>query len=308
MKILDQYLYAVGRQLKRDEKEDIIKELHSTILDNFEDRYGKSEEEEAMILILKEFGSPSSIAKEYGVSRNVISPAYVNIYFMVLKIVSLALLGSFTIAAFIKIVTEDNVDLILQLVNIVGNSFSGILSSVGSVTIVFIVISKYWSDLDFEDEWDPKHLESLPTENEKVSFFWSCFGIVLSVVFLFGFNYYPEMINIPISALKEQGFEKMHLINMTQFRGYLVYLNILWIINIIHSILVLVKMKVTKSLRLMTIVEDLASVGLFYIMFKDVSLYIGSMNLMGFRAFFLLFVFIQSIEVLSESIKLLVHE
>ncbi len=139
-------------------------------------------------------------------------------------------------------------------------------------------------------------------------FFWSCFGIVLSVVFLFGFNYYPEMINIPVGVFIEQGFDKMHLINMTQFRGYLVYLNVLWIINIIHSILVLVKMKVTKSLRLMTIVEDLASVGLFYIMFKDMSLYIGSMNLMGFRGFFLFFVVVQSIEVLSESIKLLVHE
>ncbi len=123
----------------------------------------------------------------------------------------------------------------MQLVAIVGNSFSGILSSVGSVTIVFIVISKYWSGLDFEDEWDPMHLESLPTENEKVSFFWSCFGIVLSVVFLFGFNYYPEMINIPVGVFIEQGFDKMHLINMTQFRGYLVYLNVLWIINIIHS-------------------------------------------------------------------------
>ena len=55
MDLLDKYLYAVGRQLPRDNKDDILKELKYTLMEMIESEYGPRPSDKDISNVLEGF-------------------------------------------------------------------------------------------------------------------------------------------------------------------------------------------------------------------------------------------------------------
>jgi len=310
MKLVEKYLYAIERQLPKAGKEEVIAELRSTLWDTIEGTYGDDVSEEQVSEVLKSFGAPSDVAKEYGKSRFVVSPGLTDIYWLILKIVFFAMLGAFTIIFFVQLFNEGEFDanIPLGVLGIFGNTVSASLSAVGSVTIVFAIISRYVADKNLSDEWDPKHLEELPSDKETVSAIGTAFAIAFSVIFMVIFNLFPEMINIPINSLRNAGFDRFHAVDMEIFRTYLFVLNIVWLTTILVAVVDLVKMQKTKVSRVMEIAVDFASIGLFFTMINDQTLYVGQFNYVGLRGLLAFLIVMSCIDVISLVVKFFVHE
>lgn len=308
MKLVEKYLYAISRQLPREGKDEVIKELESSLLDSIEDMYGPEPTEADITEVLKSFGSPSDVAKEYGKKRFVIDPQLTDLYFMIAKIIVFAMLGAFTVSYMVRLFVEEDFNYMIELLGIFGNIVMGSISAIGSLTLVFIIIGRYMTNRYTEESWEPKMLEELPSDKEAVSFIGTMAGIIFSVIFIVGFNLFPEMMNTATDLMRDQGFELVHSINMEQFRRYLLVLNIIWISTIVHSILTLVKMRYTKSLRVMEIILNCASIGLFYVMVRDELLYTGPYNFIGFRSLFLVLTIVIAIDTVSNVIKFFVRD
>src|SRR3954454_7711370 len=88
MQLIDRYLYAVGRHLPNDRRDDILAELRANILEMAEDREQElgrvltiEEEEE----ILKKHGHPMQVAARYLPKQYLIGPAVFPFYWYTIK-------------------------------------------------------------------------------------------------------------------------------------------------------------------------------------------------------------------------------
>lgn len=309
MKLLEQYLYSISRQLPKDGKEEIIAELRSSLEDTIEDQYGQEPTNEELTQVLKSFGSPSSVAKEYGKSRYIISPAFTDLFILIMKIIVLGMLGSFTIAFVVEFATSgSNLNVGLGFATILGRTLTASISSFGTLTIVFMIISRVSNEREVpEEDWSPKDLEEIPSDKQRVKFGETLAGIIFSLIFLVAFNVYPEMINLPSEGLIMAGID-VHTINMDQFANYLLVFNLVWISTIIHAIILLVHMRYTKTLRLTELMITLASIALFYVMINDANLFIGVNNNLGPKAFFIFLAVVSVIESISLIVKFFIQD
>lgn len=72
--LVDRYVNEVGRNLAKKDRADIEAELRSMIYDRLEDRYGGTETDTDVALILKELGDPRKLAGSYLPIRYLIGP------------------------------------------------------------------------------------------------------------------------------------------------------------------------------------------------------------------------------------------
>jgi hypothetical protein len=91
MNLIDRYVAEVGKNLPLLKgREDIEKELRSTLEDMLEDRIsttGRMRDEAMEIELLKEYGSPQQVAATYNPQPYLIGPRLFPFFLMVLKIV-----------------------------------------------------------------------------------------------------------------------------------------------------------------------------------------------------------------------------
>lgn len=310
MKLVEKYLYAIGRQLPNKGKEEVITELRSTLLDTIEGTYGPQANDDEISQVLKSFGPPSEVAKEYGKSRFVVHPALTDLYWLIVKIVFFAMLGAFTVIFVVQLFSDvqELGSIPFGLLGILNNGINASPASMGMITLIFAFISKNMQEKTMTDEWDPKHLEELPSDKEAVSAIGTAIGIVFAVVFMVLFNLFPEIMNAPTQVLRDSGLKSIHTINMEVFRTYLPVLNTIWVSTIFVSIYTLIRMAKTKSVRIMNIILSCGAIALFYVMTFDPDLYMGSTGFIGFRALFIFLLVVSVIDVISETIKFFVHE
>src|SRR4051812_38732142 len=89
MEMIDRYLYAVGRYLPGQRRDDILAELRANILEMAEDRAAELgrpltlEEEEA---ILKQHGHPIQVAARYLPQQHLIGPTVFPYYWHILQV------------------------------------------------------------------------------------------------------------------------------------------------------------------------------------------------------------------------------
>ena len=87
MELIEKYLYAVGKKLPLKQKEDILKELRSIIMDNLDDMTGgKDATDEDISKVLLEMGPPTEVAKSYRSGPSwLIGPMYYDLYMLIVK-------------------------------------------------------------------------------------------------------------------------------------------------------------------------------------------------------------------------------
>src|SRR5512139_1826468 len=90
MNLIDRYVIEVGKHLPRKNRQDIQRELRSTLEDMLADRSeasGQPVDEAMTIALLKEYGSPEKVAASYTPTRYLVGPRLYPLFLMVTQIV-----------------------------------------------------------------------------------------------------------------------------------------------------------------------------------------------------------------------------
>ena len=126
MNLIDKYVAEVGRHLPLLKgREDIEKELKSTLEDMLDERRQAGAPEEAQVIqLLKEFGSPQKVASTYNPHPYLIGPKLFPLFLMVLKIVISVVVAVLLILAGVR-AARATPFMGAEFVSIVGNGLSG---------------------------------------------------------------------------------------------------------------------------------------------------------------------------------------
>lgn len=174
MNLIDRYAAEVGKHLPLIKgREDIEKELKSTLEDMLEDRAeqaGRPRDEAMEIELLKEYGSPQKIASTYNPHPYLIGPRMFPFFLMVLKIVLAVVVVVMLAISWINAVASYPLlaaDFMQVIFQGFGNALSTAVAAFGNVVIVFAILERVLPEKeigDFSDEkdWDPASLAKQP--------------------------------------------------------------------------------------------------------------------------------------------------
>ena len=252
MNLIDRYVSEVGKHLPLlNGREDIEKELKSTLEDMLEDRAqssGRTRDEALEIEVLKEYGSPQKVASTYNPHPYLIGPKLFPFFLFVLKIVLTVVVSVMLVLAGVQAVTDTpfmGADFVKIIGQGLGSALSAAIAAFGNVVLVFVIIERVLPDKEiggFNDEkdWDPASLAKEP-DPDSVSRFELITEIVFTFVGLAILNIYPQWLGmffftgeetVFISLFSEKFFQFVPWINLTLVAQILldVYLlrNALW--------------------------------------------------------------------------------
>ena len=217
MNLIDRYVSEVGKNLPLlNGREDIEKELKSTLEDMLEDRAqsnGRVRDEALEIEVLKEYGSPQKVAQTYNPHPYLIGPKLFPFFLFVLKIVITVVVSVMLVLAGIQAVTDTPL-MGSDFVNIIGgglgNAFSAAIAAFGNVVLVFVILERVLPDKEisgFNDEkdWDPAALAKEP-HPDSISRFELITEIVFTFVALAILNVYTDWLGMFFFSGSERVF------------------------------------------------------------------------------------------------------
>lgn len=266
MKLIDRYVSEVGKRLLALQgREDIEKELRSTLEDMLEERAakaGKPADEALEIELLKEYGSPDSVATTYNPHPYLIGPQLFPIFLKILKIVFFSITLGLTVVMAIQLATQTPL-MGSDVTNLVGNwlskLFSTAVAAFGYVVLTFAILERTVPDLgiskeDFEDQWEPASLvnEPEPDAVKRVD-------LIFEIVFTFiGLAIINGIFDIPIFS--------------ATFRQFVPWINTVFIIEILLDIYLLRKAVWDTATRVVKIVMETGTIVLAVIMLQTPNL------------------------------------
>jgi hypothetical protein len=243
MNLIDNYISEVGEYLPGKLKADLQAEIRSLIEDTLDERSQASnrprEDEGLVVEVLKEFGSPRKVAAAYLPQRYLIGPQLFPAFMLVLRIVLMIVIIVTVVTMSVSIVQnahsiDDGIKIFTQsLVNFVTSA----LSIFGNIVFIFAIVEwlspKVWKEKI--ETWDPLSLD-LEEESERVKPMEMIWGIFFTVVAILVFNFYSHIIGM--IYVTEDGTWMRFLNLSAEFYRYLPWLNLLWGLDIIFSIVI----------------------------------------------------------------------
>lgn len=193
MEIIERYLNAVGRNLTKKGREDLLAEIRSHLEDSLDERtHGKPTEEDAVAL-LKEVGSPRKMAASYSPQlQYLVGPELYPLFSMVIRIVLAATIGAQLLALGIDYWNGAGNTVITQtLLGLV----TSIPASVGWVVVVFMILQNAGVKPKLDEDWDPRSLPAIENEDE-IKRGELIFGITAGSIFLALLAVMPEKIGV----------------------------------------------------------------------------------------------------------------
>jgi hypothetical protein len=199
--LIDRYIAEVGKDLPRKNRLDIEAEILSALEDMLTERShntGTPVDEQMIVEVLKEYGSPRKVAASYLPERYLIGPQLYSAFLSAMKLI-LPILAA---VALVKIgLSLGQVSLTFE--NIFVTLFEGVfeflgsaMTALGSMVVLFAILQRTLPEFKEEPgEWDPRKLPEATSRNRVEV--WSsvleacaaAFGIVL-------FNFFPGLITI----------------------------------------------------------------------------------------------------------------
>ena len=203
--LIERYIYAATRYMKKSEKEDVAKELQSIITDMLEERCGEEEPSEEIVKeVLNELGNPRDLYEKYSTDGKdcLIGAPYYGIYKYVMKTVLLCAAFGLLVAQMIGCIVNVPMgasaqDLVLFAVSILmetlGTIFGGVAVAFAVVTVGFAIM--YHKEIKMDTLFDSlDQLPQLPKKKAVISKGEVAFGIGISVVFFTVFLACPEVL------------------------------------------------------------------------------------------------------------------
>lgn len=204
MNLIERYVYAVGRYLPKDIREDVSRELRTNIEDMLPDNYSEGD----VFKVLEELGSPMKLANEYNPNkRYLIGPGYYDNYLSILKlVVSICVAVSIGITLIDFIVSYTGTDIVNNIIElftgIISGALMGVLQAAFWVTLIFVIFERSGVEagyLSFKNQasWTPASLPEIPVdESGKISRGETILSMIMSIILPALLYFRPQLIAI----------------------------------------------------------------------------------------------------------------
>lgn len=275
MKLIDRYIAEVGRYLPQKSRDDIEKEIRSTLEDMLEDRSAENDrpvDDEMTVQVLKEFGHPLKVAASYMPQRYLIGPQLYPYFIMVMKLALLVAFGIALIQLSIGVIQAgSSIDAIVRsIVNSFLSMGSTAITVLGNVVLVFGIMEWLMPKVkEIPLEWDPRTMPDETPKPEKLNMSEVIGELVFTVLGILIFNFYPQILNIGFSHNGE--WIVIPWLSGTFFQ-YLPWFNILWTLEVIKGIALLRDGRWQPVTRWFSIVVDVLQIGMLYVIVKGASI------------------------------------
>jgi hypothetical protein len=268
MNLIDRYVTEVGKHLPRKNRQDIQRELRSTLEDMLADRSeasGQPVDEAMTVALLKEYGSPEKVAASYAPHRYLVGPRLYPLFLMVTQIVVTVLFCVMLAFMVVGLYRSEfsGQDFLTALGKFAVNFVTGSVTAFGYIVLTFAIIDRSMAAqavaAELEEEkgsWDPLALAREP-DPDQVKPAESIFAILFLLLGLALFNLYPQW----VGAWFMIDGEWAHIPMLSAaFFTYLPWINILIILEIGLHLVLLRRGHWGTGTRLANIVLNLAGI------------------------------------------------
>lgn len=307
MKVIEQYLYEVGRRLPAKHREEITNELRSLLLDELEEKHGPNAGEEEAKQVLSEFGPPGEVARRYSGKTQIIASGLSDLYFLIMKI----LLGAMCVAFVTVYVVElasgeiESGDVLRRTLTLPFEILSAYFGGVGVLTLILIGVTRMgWNEgLNLEADWTPEELKDVEIEPESESRFSHIVSIAGAMVAIAVFNVFPQIMTLTEEAFLLSTLSLGHRIVIEVFRRYVIVLTIILAFEIVYHAACLRAGDAKPWLRLAKTGITLATIILTAVMVGDMRLYAEYESIIGFRLIFVIALMGSIIELITDLVR-----
>jgi hypothetical protein len=240
--LIDRYLTAVSENLPARLRKDTVTEIRSLIQDALDDRSkaeGRPPDNDMMVEVLKQFGSPESIVAPYLPKKYLIGPQLFPTFSLVISIV-LPIIAVLSMVGFwgghIQAMPITGVELITNIANSIADTLSAVIQGFGNIVIIFAILQ--WVLPDFKikpKEWDPHSLKAV-RQPDKIKRGELITEIFFSLIGLIVFTFYVDKIGIYNYVGDQWTFTP---ILTSAFNNFIPWLDMLWVITIILNTILL---------------------------------------------------------------------
>lgn len=258
--LIDRYVYAATRFLRRKEREDVSKEIYGLIDDMLTERCGENAPTEKDIrVVLTELGSPRELYEKYGESdgKCLIGQPYYSTYCFALKIVLSCVALGLTISALLGAFMEGQV-WYAAVGNGLGLLFDGLLSTFAVLTILFAVL--YRKGIRLGKPFDFDDLPPVPKKKHEISIADCVVGMVISTVFLIVFLTAPQV----FSAVLPDTGEWIPIFNTEVIHNTWYVIVLFFLVGIARDTVKLVERRYNFRVLVTTVICDIASAALTF--------------------------------------------
>ena len=277
MELIERYLQAIGRALPATQKADILSELRSALLDaleNSEQKEGELTEEERVITIIKEMGSPQEVADAYYPNANyLIGPQLYPLFKLVLGIVFTTTIGAQLLIVLLSFTLARETPSLL-------NAFWGIFESlpftVGMVVVIFWGLQKMDVQPDLQKSFNPEKLPPLERDVAPVSRGEKVLGIILSVLFLVSLASFAQNVGFAWADGRSP-FENPVIDH------YFPWIGLSLLVGIVLDIVLLWYGRWQRATRLAAIGSNLFSLSVLLVLIRGHSQWLAAAGLPGLR-------------------------
>jgi hypothetical protein len=212
--------------------------------------------------------------------RYLIGPRFYSLYQLILSIV-LAAMAFGLIVSYIVSSLQSGGTTAAALGNLVASLFSGALSAIGTVTLIFALIERFMpddaiaraelgakvgQDVLVGSDWDPRTLPAVPQATERVKTGEVVTGIVFAVIGAVIFNFFPRLFAVGFTG--PSGMVWVPILNQAAIRSFLPFWNAVFALSLLLNILLLREGRRTMTLRIFEIIVSCASLVVLIIMLR----------------------------------------
>jgi hypothetical protein len=258
--MINDYLYTIGKYISPAQRDEVLREIESNLYDFLEQNFGQREYTDLEIeTAIRSMGHPKKVAEAYMEGpRCLIGPAYIDTYWLVLKIALIGIAIGLTITSILTI--SNAKDGIQFYIKIFANIWYASLSTIGSITLIFALIQHFNPDehKTITEDWSLKAIEKAPETQQRVSVLELIIESIFICLFIVVLNQTTPFLTVSIPENKV-----IPIIDMIQFKPFLIWINIAMISNLTLNLYLLIKRRWQSFTRVIAIVIDIISVGIF---------------------------------------------
>jgi hypothetical protein len=255
MNLIDIYVSEIGRQLPKKNRADIEAEIRSALQDILDERSqqaGKPINDELILEVLQEYGSPEKVAASYQGERSLIGPrlypSFIKVIQIVLPIMGvLSLIGlglslgrpESTAGIELETAFQVNVKFIINTISRAINGFFGsMISALGCITLIFAILERLAPDLKTkETHWDAHSLLRI-SQTDRIKPTELIVEIIFAWLAILIFGFFPQILGFTpsLNSVVESG--NWQTVTFTSFLSeaflqYVPFLTAIWVLIIV---------------------------------------------------------------------------
>jgi hypothetical protein len=278
MNLLDRYMQEVRNHLPRKMQADLEIEIRSLIEDTLEDRSqaaGREINEDLMVEVLQEFGTPEKVAAGYLPDKYLIGPRLYPSFTLSLRIALTVIVILTLVGLGINLShTDGSLQSIGQaLLQGIGGLYSAALQVLGIIVFIFAIIQ--WAQPNISEkpmEWNPRKLKDV-TPSNIVRPAKPITTIVIMIAIFALVNFYPHLIGIYSNINGEWLFSP---VLSDAFFRFVPFINAILVVKVFENLILLRQGQWQVYTRLLSILGSVLGITLLFLLLTGSQLVVFS--------------------------------